>query len=70
MPSATSSKLPEKLLRRLEAHEHDEEGQYAVGVYYAGTQVEDLVENGVPGVHFYVLNKSRATAHICRAQAL
>ncbi len=70
LTSMCGSKLPEKLLRRLEAHEHDEEGQFSAGVYYAGRQVEDLVENGVPGVHFYVLNKSRATAHICRAQVL
>lgn len=64
------SKLPEKLLRRLSAHENDDEGQFSVGVYHAARQVEDLMENGVPGVHFYVLNKSRATALICRALVL
>ena len=64
------SELPDKLVRRLSAHEGDEEGQYSAGVYHATRQVEDLVENGVPGVHFYVLNKSRATAHICRALVL
>ncbi len=58
------SKLPGELVRRLSAHENDEEGQFSVGVYHAARQVEDLVENGVPGVHFYVLNKSRATVII------
>ncbi len=62
--------LPEELTRRLEAHGDDDEGQFSVGVYHAARQVEDLVENGVPGVHFYVLNKSRATALICRALVL
>lgn len=62
------SRLTDKLLRRLEAHGDDEEGQYSVGIYYAARQVEELVENGgVPGVHFYVLNRSRAVGHICRA---
>jgi methylenetetrahydrofolate reductase (NADPH) len=68
--SMCGAALPEKLTRRLEAHGEDDEGQFSVGVYYAGRQVEDLVENGVPGVHFYVLNKSRAAAHICRALVL
>ncbi|MFP4500324.1 MAG: methylenetetrahydrofolate reductase [NAD(P)H] [Candidatus Hydrogenedentota bacterium] len=58
--------LPPKLLERLEA-QTDEEGQFLVGLYYATRQVEELVEQGVPGVHFYVLNKSRAAAFICRA---
>jgi methylenetetrahydrofolate reductase (NADPH) len=61
------AKLTDKLVRRLEAHGNDDEGQYSVGVYYAARQVEELVEEGVPGVHFYVLNKSRAAALICRA---
>ena len=70
LTSMCGSKLPEKLVRRLSAHENDDEGQFSVGVYHAARQVEDLMENGVPGVHFYVLNKSRATALICRALVL
>ena len=58
--------LPPRLMERLEA-QTDEEGQFLVGLYYATRQVEDLVEQGVPGIHFYVLNKSRAAAFICRA---
>ena len=61
--------LTPKLVERLEAH-GDEEGQFLVGLYYAARQVEDLVQHGVPGVHFYVMNKSRAAAFICRALTL
>ena len=68
--SMCGAALPDKLTRRLEAHGDDDEGQFSVGVYHAARQTEDLVENGVPGVHFYVLNKSRATALICRALVL
>lgn len=61
--------LTPKLVKRLEAHA-DEEGQFLVGLYYAARQVEDLVQHGVRGVHFYVMNKSRAAAFICRALTL
>lgn len=64
------AKLPDTLVSRMNRYPDDAEGQFAVGVYAAASQVEDLIEHGVPGVHFYVLNKSRAAAHICRALAL
>lgn len=64
------SKLPDVLVERMMNYEHDTEGQFAAGVYQATRQVEELVEGGVPGVHFYVLNCSRAAFHICHALAL
>ncbi|MCK5861509.1 MAG: methylenetetrahydrofolate reductase [NAD(P)H] [Candidatus Hydrogenedentes bacterium] len=68
--SLCGAHLSPKLIRRLEVHGDDDEGQYAVGVYYAAKQAEELIAQGAPGIHFYVLNKSRATTHICRALAL
>ena len=68
--SLCGAKLAPELVARLEAHGDDEVGQFAVGVYYATRQVEALIEAGVPGIHFYVLNKSHATALICRALTL
>lgn len=62
--------LSPRLVRRLEVYNDDDEGQYAVGVYYAARQAEELIAQGAPGIHFYVLNKSRAAAEICRALAL
>ena len=35
-----------------------------VGVAYATQQCRELLEAGVPGFHFYTLNKSRATSRI------
>lgn len=34
--------------------------QFKVGVEHARKQSVDLIENGVPGIHYYVLNKSDA----------
>ena len=62
--------LSPRLVRRLAVYNDDDEGQYAVGVYYAAHQAEELIAQGAPGIHFYVLNKSRATAQICRSLAL
>lgn len=64
------AKLPDKLVDRMESCAGDENEQFFVGAYSATRQVEELIEQGVPGVHFYVLNKSRAASHICRALAL
>ena len=45
----------------------DTAGQFAAGVEFATRQVEELIAAGVPGVHFYVLNKSQATAQVLEA---
>jgi methylenetetrahydrofolate reductase (NADPH) len=36
-------------------------------VEFAAKQVEELVSAGVPGIHFYVLNKSPATIRVLEA---
>jgi len=64
------AKLPASLIARMEKHQDDPEGQMAVGAHYGARQVEDLIEAGVPGIHFYVLNKAQATAQICQALCL
>jgi methylenetetrahydrofolate reductase (NADPH) len=61
------AKIPHPLLLKLEALESDPEAVYAAGVEYATRQCEDLIKKGVDGIHFYTLNKSKATAQICRA---
>ncbi|MCM2369392.1 methylenetetrahydrofolate reductase [NAD(P)H] [Aporhodopirellula aestuarii] len=40
------------------------EHQFRVGVEHARKQTIDLIENGVPGIHYYVLNKSEAAAEL------
>lgn len=38
----------------------DADDQFRVGVDHARQQTINLIENGVPGIHYYVLNKSAA----------
>ncbi|MDG2409177.1 MAG: methylenetetrahydrofolate reductase [NAD(P)H] [Pirellulales bacterium] len=56
--------LPPAFEAALKQCEDDEEKQFDVGVRFAIEQVTELIDHGVPGIHFYVLNKSNATARI------
>ncbi|HEX3596696.1 MAG TPA: methylenetetrahydrofolate reductase [NAD(P)H] [Polyangiaceae bacterium] len=59
--------LPPRLLARLEAARGDAEAVRAVGVAHAIDQCRELVSRGVPGIHFYTLNRSHATVEILEA---
>lgn len=56
--------IPSGLLARLEAVAHDPEAVQRVGVEHATEQCRALLEGGAPGIHFYTLNRSRATVDI------
>ncbi len=56
--------IPAKLLSKIEAVEDDTEAVKQIGVYHAARQCEGLLRDGVPGLHFYTLNRSTATRAI------
>ncbi|MFZ4731968.1 MAG: methylenetetrahydrofolate reductase [NAD(P)H] [Pirellulales bacterium] len=62
--SLCKARLPEAFTRPFEAAGDDEAAQFEAGVEFAGRQVQGLIEGGVPGIHFYVLNKSLATVRV------
>ena len=64
--SLCGANLPAELVARLERHA-DSDGQFAAGVDFAIEQVRALIDAGVPGLHFYVMNKSQATAAVLDA---
>lgn len=51
------ARIPQSLAEAMNASEED---QFNVGVDHARQQTIDLMEAGVPGIHYYVLNKSAA----------
>lgn len=51
------AKLPAKLVNDLQRYEDDPAGQVAVGIAHCTRQLEGLLLAGVPGIHFYVLNR-------------
>ncbi len=58
------ARLPQAMLHDFEAAGDDPEAQFEVGLTHAIEQARDLVASGIPGVHFYVLNQSRATQRL------
>ncbi len=64
--SLCGAKLPSDFLAALSQHEDGSEGQFEVGVDFATRQAAELIAEGVPGIHFYVLNKSEATERVLR----
>ncbi len=65
--SMCGAKIPHPLLQRLEKLESDPDAVYAAGVEYATNQCRDLLANQTDGLHFYTLNKSKATVDIVKA---
>ncbi|HEY6450607.1 MAG TPA: methylenetetrahydrofolate reductase [NAD(P)H] [Candidatus Cybelea sp.] len=56
--------IPPKLLVELEARKGDDKAVEDLGVAYASMQALGLVQGGLPGIHFYTLNRSPATRAI------
>jgi len=56
--SLCCSKIPAKLERELVKVENDDDAAVELGIEHASRQVEELMKFGVPGLHFYTLNKS------------
>ena len=64
MASLGGGQMPPELERSLADVEHDDALTMQVGVEWAALQCRELLERGVPGIHFYTLNKSLATRSI------
>jgi methylenetetrahydrofolate reductase (NADPH) len=62
--------FPVDLSSRLEEVQDDDAAQFEIGVEYAIEQCRQLIDAGVPGMHFYVLNKSEACERILESLGL
>ncbi|MDE0896894.1 MAG: methylenetetrahydrofolate reductase [NAD(P)H] [Planctomycetota bacterium] len=58
------AKIPDELMSRLDKRRGQRGRVMAIGIEWAIDQCVDLLERGVPGIHFYTLNKSEATRTI------
>ena len=58
------AKIPDDLVQQLDSCQNDQVKTYQIGVDFAINQCRELIEKGAPGLHFYTLNKSRATVDI------
>jgi methylenetetrahydrofolate reductase (NADPH) len=60
------AKIPEKIIRDLQPIQNDLVEVQRYGIEYATSQCKELIAHGVPGIHFYTLNKSHASQEIIR----
>ena len=70
--STCGSRLPPRVLEKLDAYADDDESCLKYGIDLASEMCNELIQSGVPGIHFYVLNRSRsisAIAHNLRVVA-
>ncbi len=58
------SKIPAAVERELAKYENDEEGATQYGIELATRMCEALLKSGVPGLHFYALNRARSVEAI------
>ncbi|HHW45469.1 MAG TPA: methylenetetrahydrofolate reductase [NAD(P)H] [Clostridiales bacterium] len=49
--------LPAAIVKILNRYEHDPEGLIDAGIEYSCRQINDLIDNGVDGVHIYTMNR-------------
>ncbi len=60
----SGSKIPPALDQLLDKYADNDDSARDMGVEYATAQVRELWDAGVPGVHFYVLNRSYSVSRI------
>ena len=63
--SMCGAKIPPALLERMESVHSDPQSVLAIGVDHALTQCRELIKQSADGIHFYTLNRSKATMLIC-----
>lgn len=56
--------VPTKFLQQMEKYQEDADAVKQIGIEFASNQCQDLMKNGVSGLHFYTLNKAYSTSKI------
>ncbi len=64
MAELSGREVPASVVARVAEHEGDPEAVRRAGIAVASDLCETLLSEGAPGLHFYTLNKSKATREI------
>ncbi|MES2997340.1 MAG: methylenetetrahydrofolate reductase [NAD(P)H] [Verrucomicrobiota bacterium] len=67
---AGGARIPARLLRAIQRVAGDDDTIRQIGIHHATSQVADLLDNDVDGVHFYTLNHSGPTLEIMKSLGL
>ena len=61
---ALGARFPARLMKAIARCDGDEKSVRRVGIHWTTEQCRDLLDNRVRGIHFYTLNRSKATQEI------
>lgn len=61
------ARIPADLRKELIQNQDNPELMKEIGIRHATSQCRDLLKKGVPGIHFYILNRSYSTQKIIQA---
>ena len=64
MAELSGREVPAEVVARVSRYEGDPEAVRTEGIRVASELCEELLANGAPGLHFYTLNRSKATREI------
>jgi len=64
MANMCGTEIPKSLVNRLKEHQNQPEVIKELGIEFAIYQCQQLLDAGVPGLHFYTLNKAYATKSV------
>ena len=67
MAELSGREIPPEVVARVAVHAEDPAALRAEGIAMAAEMCEELLEGGAPGLHFYTLNRSKATREIFAA---
>jgi len=70
MVELSGREIPAEVMARLEPLNDDPPAVRAEGIAIATELCDDLLDRGAPGLHFYTLNRSRATREIYAALSM
>ena len=62
----SGARIPAPLAARLQQLSGDDPAAAEFGIEYATMQCDDLLRHGVPGIHFYTLNKAHSTVRVLK----
>jgi methylenetetrahydrofolate reductase (NADPH) len=64
MTELSGREIPPEVVARVSRYDGDAAAVRAEGIAIATELCDDLLAGGAPGLHFYTLNRSRATREI------
>jgi len=64
MTELSGSQLPEEILEQFRPIQDDKAAVRSLGIELASKLCHELLDGGAPGLHFYTLNRSKATREI------